>query len=113
MKANTTQRTLVTGGAGFIGSHLTRRLIEADHDVTVVDDLSNGRREWVPDGVGFLERDLTEREAVEEVLGPEYDLLVHLASRKAVDDPDPRSQFRENTDMIYDLVEAALDAGGS
>ncbi|MCQ4333203.1 NAD-dependent epimerase/dehydratase family protein [Natronomonas sp. F2-12] len=111
MTAHTTQRTLVTGGAGFIGSHLTRRLDEAGHDVTVVDDLSNGRRGWVPDDVRFLERDLTERDAVEDVVAPEYDLLVHLASRKAVDDPDPRSQFRENTDMTYDLVEAALDAG--
>jgi UDP-glucose 4-epimerase len=110
MTTHTTQRTLVTGGAGFIGSHLSRRLREAGHDVTVVDDLSNGHRDWVPEDVRFLERDLTRSEAVEEVVSPEYDLVIHLASRKAVDDPDPRAQFQENTGMTYDLVEAALDA---
>lgn len=110
MTAHTTQRTLVTGGAGFIGSHLVRRLRANDHDVTVVDDLSNGHSEWIPDDVRFIRADLTRSDAIENVVSSEYDLVVHLASRKAVDDPDPRSQFRDNTGMTYDLVEAVLEA---
>jgi UDP-glucose 4-epimerase len=90
---------------------LTRRLLADGDDVTVVDDLSNGRAGWVPDDVRFVEADLTNSDTVADAVSPEYDLVVHLASRKAVDDPNPRSQFRENTEMTYALVEAVLDAG--
>src|SRR4051812_18047632 len=50
-----TQRVLITGGAGFIGSHLTVALQAAGHAVVVVDDLSTSRRENVPDGATFHE----------------------------------------------------------
>lgn len=59
MNRHTTQRTLITGGAGFIGSHLACRLDEVGHDGTAVDDLSNGHSEWLPDSVRFVEADLT------------------------------------------------------
>ncbi|MEF8813601.1 MAG: NAD-dependent epimerase/dehydratase family protein [Halovenus sp.] len=101
---------LVTGGAGFIGSHLVKRLRQDGHRVSVVDDLSNGRSEWVPEDAEFSEGDLTDSAVVDRVVTPEYDLLFHLASRKAVNDDDPRGQFHENTGMTYNLVEAALDA---
>jgi UDP-glucose 4-epimerase len=105
-----TRRILVTGGAGFIGSRLARRLDEDGNEVTVIDDLSNGRRDRVADGIEFHERDLTRAGAMAEVVTSEYDIVFHLASRKAVDDPDPRGQFRDNTGMTYDLLEAAIDA---
>ena len=49
------RRILITGGAGFIGSHLTESLLEADNDVLVVDDFSNSTQEWVPDGATVIE----------------------------------------------------------
>lgn len=101
---------LVTGGAGFIGTHLGERLLSNGHAVTVVDDLSNGNREWIPEGATFIEGDLTESETLTNTIDEQYDLVYHLASRKAVNDDDPRSQFRENTEMTYGLVEAMLDA---
>jgi len=52
-------RTLVTGGAGFIGSHIAGALVEAGHEVTVVDDLSRGRRSQVPVSARFVEADVT------------------------------------------------------
>ena len=51
-------RAIVTGGAGFIGSHVVEALLARGDEVTVVDDLSNGKRENVPDGVPFVERDV-------------------------------------------------------
>lgn len=51
-------RVLLTGGAGFIGSHIAQSLLARDHEVTVVDDLSSGKRENVPKGAVFYERDI-------------------------------------------------------
>ena len=64
---------LVTGGAGFIGSHLTERLLELGYQVRVVDNLVYGRLEWVPPAVQFIRGDITDsdicREACEGVRG--------------------------------------------
>ncbi|MBA2443329.1 MAG: NAD-dependent epimerase/dehydratase family protein [Rubrobacter sp.] len=61
-------RVLVTGGAGFIGSHVADRLLEHGHELAVVDDLSTGQRENVPEGAHFYERDVRSgcREVFEE-----------------------------------------------
>jgi len=57
-------RVLVTGGAGFIGGHLAEAARSAGHEVAVLDDLSTGRRENVPDGTRLLEIDVRDRDAV-------------------------------------------------
>ncbi len=57
-------RVMVTGGAGFIGSHLTKTLLERDTEVCILDNLSTGKREHVPEGVPFFEVDLTDKDAV-------------------------------------------------
>lgn len=95
---------LITGGAGFIGSHLAERLVERGDSVTVVDDLSSGKREWVPSEATFVEGDLLERETLESVVDPELDVVFHLASRTAVNDDHPHSQFRENALMTSSAV---------
>lgn len=104
-------QALVTGGAGFLGSHLTARLLAAGHRVTVVDDLSTGRREWVHSDAEFVEGSLTAGPVLREVFEDSYDVVFHLACRSAVNDADPRGQFRENTDMTASLVAAVLEAG--
>lgn len=58
-------RILVTGGAGFIGSHITRDLLGAGHEVAVIDDLSSGKRENLAEGARFFEADIRNAEAVE------------------------------------------------
>ncbi|MEU9556201.1 NAD-dependent epimerase/dehydratase family protein [Streptomyces fumanus] len=76
-------RALVTGGAGFLGSHLCTRLLDSGVEVDCLDDLSTGRAEKVAHlagrpGFRFLERDITEPGAVGSRDGP-YDLVLHLA----------------------------------
>jgi len=76
----TDRRMLVTGGAGFVGSHLAERLLEADNDVAVADDLSTGHRGWVPDDATLVEMDLTDPAAVEEAVTADIDAVFHLAA---------------------------------
>ncbi len=70
---------LVTGGAGFIGSALTRVLLEEQHDVTVLDNLSKGFRALVPPGARFIDGDLRDEERLPEWLHG-HDAVVHMAA---------------------------------
>lgn len=85
------RRALVTGGAGFIGSHVVEALRAAKYDVTVLDDLSSGKRENIPEGVELLELDIRSIEALDAIRDGGYSLIVHLAAqmdvRKSVADP--------------------------
>lgn len=74
---------LVTGGAGFIGSHLVRALLARGEPVTVYDNLSVGRRENVPAGADLVAGDVTDGAAIERVL-PGHRAVVHLAARVAI-----------------------------
>ncbi|AGB17242.1 nucleoside-diphosphate-sugar epimerase [Halovivax ruber XH-70] len=103
-------RVLVTGGAGFIGSHLVERLVDDGADVTVVDDCSNGDADRLPDAVTFVEADLRERDALDGHLDG-IDRVVHLAASKHVDTDQPYAQFEDNTRMTRTVLEAMADAG--
>ncbi|MBX0323367.1 NAD-dependent epimerase/dehydratase family protein [Halomicroarcula sp. F13] len=104
------QRIVVTGGAGFIGSHLVERLV-SDNDVLVVDDGSNGRREWVHDDATFVEGDLTDPAVVADTVTADTDLVVHLAASKLVDTDAPRRQFTDNSDITYNVLERMDEVG--
>ena len=89
-------RTLVTGGAGFIGSNLVDALLARGDEVTVVDDLSTGRRQNLDGalaaGATLVEADIRDREAMEELAGRERpEVVFHLAAqidvRKSIADP--------------------------
>ena len=89
-------RVLVTGGAGFIGSHISRVLLEQRHQVTVLDSLARGRRELVPDEATFVHVDLADEDATCEALR-RHDAVIHLAGSLevavSVEQPVP---FTEN-----------------
>jgi UDP-glucose 4-epimerase len=86
-----TPRALVTGGAGFIGSHVADALLAAGYDVVVVDDLSSGKRENVPSAAQFHQLDICHSETATLVHDGSFDVLCHLAAqidvRLSVADP--------------------------
>lgn len=87
----TTRRALVTGGAGFIGSHVADALIAEGYAVTVLDNLSSGKRQQVPAAAQFVEADIRSPEAAACIRDGAFDLVCHLAAqidvRKSVSDP--------------------------
>ncbi|MEP6549992.1 MAG: NAD-dependent epimerase/dehydratase family protein [Gemmatimonadales bacterium] len=84
-------KALVTGGAGFIGSHVADLFIEKGYDVDVVDDLSSGKRENIPKRARFHEIGVNSKEFARLVGGGKFDVIAHLAGqidvRKSVADP--------------------------
>lgn len=82
---------IVTGGAGFIGSHLARRLLSDGHEVLILDNLSTGKRENIPEGAGFIEVDLGQENACRCLEGKNADAILHLAGQSSgeasFDDP--------------------------
>jgi UDP-glucose 4-epimerase len=86
---------LVTGGAGFIGSHLSRALLAEGRRVTVLDNLSVGRREVVPDGARFVHGDIRDAAAVSDALR-DVDCVFHLAAQVTI--RDSFNRFYEDLD---------------
>lgn len=102
---------LVTGGAGYIGSVVVARLLEAGHEVTVIDDLSTGHRDAVPDDARFV---LGKVQHVSGVLGRQaFDGVVHLAASSLVAESitDPGKYEANNVGGTRDLLEALRTAG--
>jgi UDP-glucose 4-epimerase len=104
-------KALITGGAGFIGSHLVDALIARGDTVAVVDDLSSGRREHVPDGVPLHVTDIADIADAMEREAPE--VVFHFAAqvdvRKSV--ADPANDARINVAGTASVLEAARRAG--
>jgi UDP-glucose 4-epimerase len=85
------RKALVTGGAGFIGSHVVDLFLAEGWNVDIVDNLASGKRERIPPGATFHEIDISSPEAAALVERERYDVICHLAAqidvRKSVDDP--------------------------
>ncbi len=93
LKMKNKQKTiLVTGGAGFIGSHLVDKLIEKGYRVIVVDDLSNGKKEYVTSKVKFYQIDICSSKIKDIFNNEKPDFVFHLAAqidlRKSLDNPE-------------------------
>jgi UDP-glucose 4-epimerase len=106
-------RALVTGGAGFIGSHVADALIDAGHTVTVVDDLSRGRREQVNPAATFVELDVTSRELAAAIADARPDVIFHEAAQIDVRESvrDPLHDADVNVVGTVNVLRAAVDAG--
>ncbi|MDP9418197.1 MAG: UDP-glucose 4-epimerase GalE [Actinomycetota bacterium] len=105
---------LLTGGAGYIGSHVLRALQAGGFDAVVLDDMSSGVRERVPEGVPFVEASVLDTDRVRAALEEHsVDGVVHLAAKKAVGESmeQPLLYYRENVGGYESLLRAMLDAG--
>lgn len=105
------RRVLVTGGAGFIGSHAVDALVAAGADVTVLDDLSSGDRAFLSeslDDVGFVEGDCGDAATLDRVLGAGYDEVWHVAANPEVrtGETDPQGHFDANVGVTWQVLEA-------
>ena len=105
---------LVTGGAGYIGSHAVLALKDAGWSVAVIDDLSNGSREVVPDGVPFYEGHIADRELVARIFNEQrIGAIMHFAGSIVVPESveKPLKYYANNTVASQSLVAAAVAAG--
>lgn len=103
-------RVLVTGGAGFIGSHLVDALMRSGYEVRVIDNLSQGRIEnisrWIgAPGFEFIEGDVVDEAIMREAV-KSCDAVFHLAANPEVRLGDPRTHYRENVHATYVVLEA-------
>jgi len=105
-------KTLITGGAGFIGVNLTRALIERSHTVTILDDLSTGVSTAVPEGAHVLVGDIRDKEFVQSAVS-ESDSVIHLAARGSVPRSiqDPQGAFDVNAKGTLSIMDAARQCG--
>jgi len=106
-------KVLVTGGAGFIGSHVTDVFLDAGHEVWAVDDLSSGRRENLRPEVRLVLVDIRSPEAARLVETERFEVMCHLAAqmdvRRSV--TDPRFDADVNVAGFLNLLEAARKSG--
>jgi len=106
-------KLLVTGGAGYIGSHMVRTLGEKGHDVVVYDNLSSGHRESLLYG-RLVVADLADRETLRILLQEEkFDAVIHFAAFIAVEESvkDPIKYYRNNFSNALNLIDTCVRYG--
>ncbi len=105
---------LVTGGAGYIGSHAVLALKDAGWPVAVIDDLSTGSRAVLPEDVPFYEGSIADRALVERIFADQgIQAIMHFAGSIVVPESveKPLDYYRNNTLASHALISAAVDAG--
>jgi UDP-glucose 4-epimerase len=106
-------KILITGGAGFIGSNVAARYLARGWDVAVVDDLSSGRRDNVPEEASFYELDVRDLELGEVMAAERPDVVSHHAAQMDVRVSTEQPAFDADVNIIGSIkvIEAALAAG--
>jgi UDP-glucose 4-epimerase len=106
-------KLLVTGGAGYIGSIVAQQLLDAGHEVVVLDNLSRGHREAVPAGARLAEVDLLDAERVRATVADGFDGALHFAAYALVAESvaQPERNYRNNVVGSLNLLDALRAAG--
>ncbi len=104
-------RILVTGGAGFIGSHVVDKLIEMGNEVTIYDNLSSGNIEYINENAEFIKLDLVYD--IQKMKLDEFDEVWHIAANPDVriGEISPAEIYENNIQATYNLLEAMREAG--
>jgi UDP-glucose 4-epimerase len=104
---------LVTGGAGYIGAHVVKNLLEHNLNVVVVDDLSTGNKSKLSSNVNFYQFDIAQTDSLSKVMREnKVDGVIHLAAKKAVGESvlNPSLYYKENIGGLISLLEAMNNA---
>jgi UDP-glucose 4-epimerase len=106
-------KLLVTGGAGYIGSVVSARLIEDGHQVIVLDDLSTGHEDAVPEGAGLVVGSIDDDGVVRELLSGGVDAVLHFAAKSLVGESEqvPERYFANNVGGTLALLESMIATG--
>jgi UDP-glucose 4-epimerase len=107
-------KILVTGGAGFIGRWLVKKLIESGYDVCVLDDLSNGRKENLEDFDIDLEMgDIRDRKMISDLFKNNFDVCIHAAAQINVQESldNPEKAFSVNVEGTFNILQEARKYG--
>ena len=102
---------LITGGAGYIGSHTALEFLDAGRDVLVVDNLSTGYEWMVPTGASFVQGDVADGDLIRSLIAQhDVDAIIHFAGSIVVPDSvgDPLGYYRNNTAATRSLIESAV-----
>ncbi len=101
-------KVLVTGGAGYIGSVVAQQLLDGGHEVVVLDDLSTGHRDAVPEAATFEEVSLLDFDPAERVLAGGFDGVMHFAAKSLVGESMERPElyYRNNVCGTLNLLDA-------
>jgi len=104
-------RVLVTGGAGYIGSHAVRELTRRGHEVVIYDNLSTGYRSFA-NGFEFVDGDIGDRSLLESALRGAH-AIMHFAAHAYVGESveNPRKYFHNNVECALNLLNTAIEAG--
>jgi UDP-glucose 4-epimerase len=107
-------KSLVTGGAGFMGSHVAERLLTMGHEVVVLDDLSGGFQENIPGGANFVHGSITDHELLDRLFTRQsFDYVYHLAAYAAEGLSHFIKRFNYNNNLIgsVNLINASVNHG--
>lgn len=107
------QKILVIGGAGYIGSHVVKALLENNFAVTVYDNLSTGQEQNLFKSAEFIKGDILDMPALQRVMSKGFDAVVHLAAKKAVGESmeNPQLYALNNLNGAVNICNAMVDNG--
>jgi len=113
-KESKVSKVMVTGGAGYIGSHTIRQLQQSGYDVVVVDNLSRGYRAALPEGITFYHTDIGDTQRIQEICSQEQvNAVIHFAAliEVGISQKEPFSFYENNVKQTLGLLAGMRQAG--
>ncbi|MDC1296559.1 NAD-dependent epimerase/dehydratase family protein [Alphaproteobacteria bacterium] len=101
-------KILLTGGAGYIGSHTSLALLDNNNEVTIIDNLSTGNKSLIPSKANFIKCNIQDKETVTNILkNGKFDILMHFAGYIKVEESvsNPEKYFKNNTENAIKLFQ--------